>query len=129
MVHHAIKEVRLEKFANNTIRELSGGMRRRVSIAISIVSEPKIIFFDEPTTGLDQENRRQVWDILDNLKGKRAMILTTHSMEEADVLCDRIAIVTNGILRCCAPQIRLKNLYGGGYHLEVNAYKPYYLFN
>ena len=77
-------------------------MRRRVSIAISIVSDPKIIYFDEPTTGLDQENRRQVWDILDNLKGKRAMILTTHSMDEADVLCDRIAIVTNGILRCCA---------------------------
>ena len=56
------------------------------------------------------------------------MILTTHSMDEADVLCDRIAIVTNGILRCCAPQIRLKNLYGGGYHLEINSHKPYYLY-
>ena len=78
-------------------------MKRRLSIAISLVSEPKIIYLDEPSTGLDSENRRQLWDILAKLKGKRAMILTTHSMEEADVLCDRIAIMTNGILRCVAP--------------------------
>ena len=92
-------------------------MKRRLSIAISLVSEPKIIYLDEPSTGLDQENRRQLWDILAKLKGKRAMILTTHSMEEADVLCDRIAIMTNGILRCIAPQAKLKTTYGGGYHL------------
>jgi ABC-type multidrug transport system ATPase subunit len=78
-------------------------MKRRVSVAISIVADPKIIFFDEPSTGLDPENRRQLWDILAKLKGKKAMLLTTHSMEEADVLCNRIAIVNNGILRCIAP--------------------------
>jgi ABC-type multidrug transport system ATPase subunit len=98
-----MEDVLLSKFANFKTSELSGGMKRRVSVAISLVSDPKIIFLDEPSTGLDPENRRQLWDILANLKGKRAMMLTTHSMEEADVLCNRIAIVNNGILRCVAP--------------------------
>ena len=116
----------LEKFGNYKIRELSGGMKRRVSVAISIVADPKIIFLDEPSTGLDPENRRQLWDILAKLKGKKAMMLTTHSMEEADVLCNRIAIVNNGIPRCIAPQTRLKSLYGGGYHLQINCKKARY---
>ena len=119
----AIKDVMLERFANFRTKELSGGMKRRVSVAISLVSEPKIIYLDEPSTGLDPENRRQLWDILARLKGKRAMVLTTHSMEEADVLCNRIAIVNNGIMRCVAPQVRLKSLYGGGYQLMINCLK------
>lgn len=65
-------------------------MKRRLSVAISLVGDPKIIFLDEPTTGLDPENRRQLWDILVEARGGRAMVLTTHSMEEADVLCTRI---------------------------------------
>jgi len=126
-IEEALEDVMLSNRANHKISELSGGMRRRVSVAISIVSDPKIIFFDEPSTGLDPENRRQLWDILVKLKGKRAMLLTTHSMEEADVLCNRIAVVTNGILRCIAPQVRLKSLYGGGYHLEINCQKQRFL--
>lgn len=78
-------------------------MRRRVSVAISLVSDPKIVYLDEPSTGLDPENRRQLWDILAACKGKRAIILTTHSMEEADVLCNRIGIVNDGVLRCIGP--------------------------
>jgi ABC-type multidrug transport system ATPase subunit len=121
MVAQAIKDVRLEQFTDFQAKRLSGGMKRRLSVAISLVSEPKIIFLDEPSTGLDPENRRQLWDIFADLKGKRAIVLTTHSMEEADVLCNRIAIVNNGILRCVAPQVRLKSLYGGGYHLFINS--------
>ena len=98
-------------------------MKRRVSVAISLVSDPKLIYLDEPSTGLDPENRRQLWDILSACKGKRAVVITTHSMEEADVLCNRIGIVSEGILRCVGPQVRLKSLYGGGYHLFVNAQK------
>ena len=113
----------MTKFINYKSKELSGGMKRRLSVAISLVSEPKIIFLDEPSTGLDPENRRQLWDILSKLKGKKALILTTHSMEEADVLCNRIAIVNNGILRCVAPQVRLKSIYGGGYHLQIKCLK------
>lgn len=78
-------------------------MRRRLSVAISLVGEPRIIFLDEPSTGLDPENRRQLWEILAEVRGKRAIIITTHSMEEADVLCHRIGIVNEGALRCVGP--------------------------
>ena len=73
---------------------LSGGMKRRLSIAIALIGDPAILFLDEPSTGLDPENRRQLWDILVECKGKRAVVLTTHSMEEADVLCNRIGIIS-----------------------------------
>ena len=72
-------------------------------MAISLVGEPRIIFLDEPSTGLDPENRRQLWEILAEVRGKRAIIITTHSMEEADVLCHRIGIVNEGALRCVGP--------------------------
>jgi ABC-type multidrug transport system ATPase subunit len=103
-------------------KKLPLGMKRRLSIAISLVANPKIVFLDEPTTGLDPETRRQLWNILQDCKNdkRRAIILTTHSMEEADVLCNRIGIVSDGILKCIGTQHRLKTLYGGGYHLFVN---------
>lgn len=99
-------------------------MRRRLSIAISLVSSPKIIFLDEPTTGLDPDTRRQLWNILQDCKKdkNRAMVLTTHSMEEADVLCNRIGIVNDGVLRCLGSQNRLKLQYGGGFHLFINCH-------
>lgn len=122
-VTKAIEEVLLQKFRHFQVKQLSGGMKRRLSVAISLVSDPKIIFLDEPSTGLDPENRRQLWDILSAQKGKRAIVITTHSMEEADVLCNRIGIVNDGILRCMGPQVRLKSLYGGGYHLFINCQK------
>jgi ABC-type multidrug transport system ATPase subunit len=83
-------------------KKLPLGMKRRLSIAISLVANPKIVFLDEPTTGLDPETRRQLWNILQDCKNdkRRAIILTTHSMEEADVLCNRIGIVSDGILKC-----------------------------
>mmetsp|Transcript_12717 Transcript_12717/g.12847 ORF Transcript_12717/g.12847 Transcript_12717/m.12847 type:complete len:450 (+) Transcript_12717:1285-2634(+) len=123
-VQLAMKDVYLTQFKNLKTNELSGGMRRRLSVAISLVGNPKIVFLDEPTTGLDPENRRQLWDILANCKEGKAMVLTTHSMEEADVLCSRIAIVNEGVLRCIGPQVVLKSLYGGGYHLFINCQKP-----
>jgi ABC-type multidrug transport system ATPase subunit len=123
----ALDDVYLGKFSHFKIRNLSGGMRRRLSVAICLIGNPKIVYLDEPTTGLDPENRRQLWDILGEQRGKRAIILTTHSMEEADVLCQRIGIVTDGILRCVAPQVRLKTIYGEGYHLFVNCHKGKYI--
>lgn len=122
-----MRDVYLERYRNFKVKSLSGGMKRRLSVAISLVGNPKIVYLDEPTTGLDPENRRQLWDILGEQKGKRAMILTTHSMEEADVLCNRIGIVTDGILRCVSPQVRLKTIYGGGYHLFVNCHKSKFI--
>ena len=107
------------------IKLLPLGLRRRLSIAIALVSSPKIIFLDEPSTGLDPETRRHMWNILQECKKdkNRAIVLTTHSMEEADVLCNRIAIVNNGVMSCLGSQTRLKDLYGGGYHLFINCLK------
>ena len=102
-VNKAINEVLLEKFRTFRVKSLSGGMKRRLSVAISLVSDPKIIYLDEPSTGLDPENRRQLWDILSDCRGKRAVVITTHSMEEADVLCNRIGIVRDGVMRCVGP--------------------------
>ncbi|KRX09561.1 P-loop containing nucleoside triphosphate hydrolase [Pseudocohnilembus persalinus] len=121
-----LKEVKLFNFKNKLAKSLSGGMRRRLSVAISLIGNPHIIFLDEPSTGLDPDNRRQMWEILSHNKGKRAMILTTHSMEEADVLCQRIGIVTQGQLRCVGSQQRLKTVYGQGFHIEINCRKEKY---
>ena len=95
IVNKTLKDVQLLQEKAILVSELPLGMRRRLSIAISIVSSPKIIFLDEPTTGLDPETRRQLWNILQEVKrdSNRAMVLTTHSMEEADVLCNRICII------------------------------------
>ena len=123
-VEQAMAEVYLSKFKDLKSTQLSGGMRRRLSVAISLVGNPKIVFLDEPTTGLDPENRRQLWDILAKCKKGRAMVLTTHSMEEADVLCSRVAIVNDGVFRCIGPQVVLRGLYGGGYHLTVQTRNP-----
>ncbi|KAL4456247.1 hypothetical protein ABPG74_014208 [Tetrahymena malaccensis] len=122
-VERAMKEVYLEQKASYKTAELSGGMKRRLSVAISLVGDPSIIFLDEPSTGLDPKNRRKLWDILSECRGKRAMVLTTHSMEEADVLCSRIGIITNGSLRCIGQSVTLKKNYGKGYHLYINCEK------
>ncbi|MCD7471869.1 hypothetical protein HAX54_012613 [Datura stramonium] len=97
----------------------SGGMKRQLSVAIALVGDPKLVILDEPTTGMDQINRRHVWDIIENAKKGRAVILTTHSMEEADVLSDRIAIMAKGRLRCIGTSIRLKSKFGSGFIATV----------
>eukprot|EP00826_Nyctotherus_ovalis_P049944 TRINITY_DN6072_c0_g2_i3.p1 TRINITY_DN6072_c0_g2~~TRINITY_DN6072_c0_g2_i3.p1 ORF type:complete len:438 (-),score=123.72 TRINITY_DN6072_c0_g2_i3:948-2261(-) len=123
MVEKAMDDVYLKSFGNFKTRELSGGMKRRLSVAISLVGNPQIVFLDEPSTGLDPENRRQLWDILVRAREGRAVILTTHSMEEADVLCGRIGIILRGQMKCIGNQIHLKNKFGGGYQLFVNCYQ------
>ena len=80
-VTNAIQEVNLTKFRKFVSTSLSGGMKRRLSIAISLVGDPKIVFLDEPSTGLDPENRRQLWQVLAACQEKRALFLTTHMME------------------------------------------------
>ena len=83
----------LENERTKRVKELSGGMKRRLSLAIAIVGEPKVVFLDEPTTGLDPRNRQQFWKIIGNIKKGKAVILTTHIMEEADHVSDRIGII------------------------------------
>jgi len=115
-----LKDTKLEKFKDYLVRELSGGMKRRLSLGISIVGNPQIVFLDEPTTGLDPENKRQIWEILSNCKENKCIILTTHLMEEVEVLSDRIGIIVNGSLRCLGTQHKLKKVYGKGFKLVLN---------
>ena len=91
----------LENVLNKKASKLSGGYARRLSIAMALISEPKVLFLDEPTLGLDVIARSELWDIINSLKGKVTIILTTHYMEEAEALSDRIAIMKNGKLLIC----------------------------
>ncbi|KAI8815091.1 hypothetical protein BJ742DRAFT_659980, partial [Cladochytrium replicatum] len=122
-VQHSMETVSLETFARRLSRGLSGGEKRRLSIAIGLVGSPKVVFLDEPTTGLDPEVRRLIWNIINDAKKGKTVILTTHSMEEAEVCCQRIGIMAKGILRCHGPQLRLKQVYGSGFKLFFSA-KP-----
>lgn len=89
----------LEEVSGNKAKTLSGGMQRRLSIAMALISEPRILFLDEPTLGLDVIARRELWSAIKELKGKITIILTTHYMEEAEALSDRIGIMANGTLK------------------------------
>ncbi|KAF9349498.1 hypothetical protein BGX26_012228 [Mortierella sp. AD094] len=119
----SLEAVSLVPFENRLTKGLSGGEKRRLSIAISLVGNPGIVFLDEPTTGLDISVRRLIWDIVFNAKQGRTIVLTTHSMEEAEVLCSKIGIMAKGTLRCIGNQIRLKELYGRGFKISF-ASKP-----
>ncbi len=93
-----IAAFKLEDVIKQKAKTLSGGWQRRLSIAISLINEPKILFLDEPTLGLDVIARKELWSIIEKLKGKITIILTTHYMEEAEKLSDRIGVMANGKL-------------------------------
>ena len=97
-INELIKQFRLEEILNKRAKTLSGGWQRRLSIAISLINNPKILFLDEPTLGLDVIARKELWKVINELKGKITIILTTHYMEEAEHLSDRIGIMSNGEL-------------------------------
>ncbi|KAL3513213.1 hypothetical protein ACH5RR_025930 [Cinchona calisaya] len=120
IVERSLAEVKLTEAARMRASSYSGGMKRRLSVAIALIGEPKLIILDEPTTGMDPITRRHVWDIIEDAKKGRAIILTTHSMEEADVLGDRIGIMAKGRLRCIGTSIRLKSRFGTGFVASVS---------
>ncbi|KAJ3414934.1 hypothetical protein HDV05_005883 [Chytridiales sp. JEL 0842] len=123
MVRKIAEEVELDGDALKTkAGGLSGGMRRRLAIAISLTGGPKILILDEPTTGLDPETRRQIWKIIDRLRRsstERCILITTHSMEEADALCTRIGIVCDGELQVLGSQLHLKKKFDEGLKLTM----------
>lgn len=97
-INELVKLFKLEEVLKQKAKTLSGGWQRKVSIAISLINEPEILFLDEPTLGLDVIARKELWKIIENLKGKITIILTTHYMEEAQELSDRIGIMAKGKL-------------------------------
>lgn len=98
-VGSAVEMFGLEEYKNSRAKTLSGGWKRKLSIAMAMIGEPKVLFLDEPTLGLDVLARRELWRVIEKLKGKITIILTTHYMEEAEQLSDRIGIMINGELK------------------------------
>ncbi|HEY3885111.1 MAG TPA: ATP-binding cassette domain-containing protein [Vicinamibacterales bacterium] len=122
LIDELLESVELTQWRKAPVKNLSGGMRRRVEIARGLVHEPRIFFLDEPTTGLDPVSRVAVWEMLQKIKGQRdlTVLLTTHYMDEADKLCDRIAIVDHGELKALDSPLKLKASIPGKNTLEVS---------
>ncbi len=107
-----IERFGLGEVAESRAKILSGGWQRRLSIAMALISNPKVLFLDEPTLGLDVLSRRALWDIIRSLRGETTVVLTTHYLEEAEALCGRIAVMAHGRLRACGSAAELKALAG-----------------
>ena len=122
LINELLEAVELTQWRHAQVKNLSGGMRRRVEIARGLVHEPRIFFLDEPTTGLDPVSRVAVWEMLEKIKSERnlTILITTHYMDEADKLCDRIAIVDHGELKALDSPLKLKASIPGKNSLEVS---------
>jgi ABC-2 type transport system ATP-binding protein len=122
LITDLLEAVQLTEWRSAPVKNLSGGMRRRVEIARGLVHEPRIFFLDEPTTGLDPVSRAGVWEMLQRIKSERdlTVLLTTHYMDEADKLCDRIAIVDHGELKALDSPLKLKASIPGKNTVEVS---------
>ncbi|KAG1667013.1 ATP-binding cassette sub-family A member 17 [Nymphon striatum] len=118
-ISRMLKMLNLEDKREALSKTLSGGMKRKLSVGIALCANSKIVLLDEPTSGMDPAARRSTWDLLNQQKTNRTILLTTHYMEEADVLGDRIAILASGQLQCCGSSMFLKNKYGAGYHMTL----------
>jgi len=116
-VKKTLKDIDLVEKADTFARYLSGGQKRKLSVGIAIIGDPKIIILDEPTAGVDPYSRRQLWSLLQSRRHGKVILLTTHFMDEADILADRKAVISKGKLRCCGSSLFLKNKFGIGYHL------------
>ncbi|TYZ60931.1 hypothetical protein PybrP1_004334 [[Pythium] brassicae (nom. inval.)] len=117
-IEKKILEVGLTEKRRVQSHALSGGMKRKLSLAIAFLGESRVVFLDEPTSGMDPYSRRSTWELIQNNRRDRVLILTTHFMDEADILGDRIAIMAEGELRCVGSSLFLKNRFGVGYRLS-----------
>lgn len=121
-VDRMLADVQLTEKAGNTAKELSGGQRQRLSIAAALVNDPKVLFLDEPTTGLDPQARRNLWELIQQIKQSgKTVVLTTHYMEEAEILCDRIAIMDHARIIALDSPAGLLAASGIGSRIEFKA--------
>ncbi|GFR85121.1 ATP-binding cassette sub-family A member 3 [Elysia marginata] len=128
-VHAIAAEMGLGHKFNTQARSLCAGHKRRLSVAIAIVGKPDVVILDEPTAGMDPEARRDTWLLLKRIRKDRTILLTTHFMDEADLLGDRIAIMDEGEVRCCGTPAFLKDLYGSGFHLVITVHQEFNIFD
>ncbi|KAM7049562.1 glucosylceramide transporter ABCA12 [Acridotheres tristis] len=122
-VKRTLKETGLYSHRHKLAGTLSGGMKRKLSIAIALLGGSRVVILDEPTTGVDPCSRRSIWEIISKNKKGRTIILSTHHLDEAEVLSDRIAFLEHGGLKCCGSPFYLKETFGDGYHLSLTKKK------
>lgn len=117
-----LRDVDLEDKASNYVEDLSGGQKQRLSITTALVHGPKVFFLDEPTTGLDPQARRNLWELIEKVRDKGiSVIMTTHYMDEAEILCDRIAVMDNGkIVALDTPKNLIKQLLSRGFKKKTH---------
>jgi ABC-2 type transport system ATP-binding protein len=120
-----LKRFGLEEKRNTFYNQLSGGQKQRLALAMALVNDPKVLFFDEPTAGLDPQVRREIYDIIEELRReKKTIVMTTHYIEEAERLCDRVAIVDHGTVIALGTPRELKERSGDKTRLEVRLSRP-----
>jgi len=110
----------LTEYADKPCGTYSGGNKRKLCVGLSLIGHPPIVFLDEPSTGMDPGSRRFMWDLISSTMHGRSVILTTHSMEECEALCQNIAIMVSGRLKCLGTAQHLRSRYGDGYQLDIN---------
>uniref|UniRef100_A0A8C6P4U4 P-type phospholipid transporter n=1 Tax=Nothobranchius furzeri TaxID=105023 RepID=A0A8C6P4U4_NOTFU len=118
-VENMLQDLGLPHKRAELIQNLSGGMQRKLSVALAFVGGAKVVILDEPTSGVDPYSRRSIWDLLLKYRAGRTVIMSTHHMDEADLLSDRVAIISQGRLYCCGSPIFLKNCFGAGIYLTL----------
>lgn len=116
-INQIMKDVDLLKHKDTTAANLSGGSKRKLSVALALVADSTLVILDEPTSGMDLNARRRLWQMLREYKQDRIVILTTHNMDEADLLGDRVGIMSHGRLACLGTPSFLKQRFGCGYKL------------
>src|SRR5712672_198134 len=120
-----LKRFGLEEKRNAFYSQLSGGQKQRLALAMALVNDPRVVFLDEPTAGLDPQVRREIYDIIEELRrDNKTIVLTTHYIEEAERLCDRVAIVDHGKVIACGSPRELKQRSGGNTRIEVKLARP-----
>ena len=119
LVEKMIDDIDLTSVKDQQSSTLSGGQKRKLSVAIAMIGNSKIVMLDEPSSGMDTSARRRLWEMMKKYKQGRIVILTTHYMDEADILGDRIAIMAEGKVQCTGSSLFLKNRYGVGYNLVI----------
>ena len=118
-INKLIKDVGLAIDRKKEAGSLSGGNRRKLSVSIALCGGSKLVLLDEPTSGMDLQARRSLWNMLRNYRRERIILLTTHYMDEADILGDRIGIMVNGQLKCIGSSLFLKNRFSAGFKLTM----------
>ena len=119
MIQMMINNLNLNQFASKPCGTYSGGNKRKLNVALSLIGNPPVVFLDEPSTGIDPTSRRFMWNFIANTMKKRSVILTTHNMEECEALCNKIGIMVDGQLQCIGTAQHIKDKYGKQYQLNI----------